>query len=240
MAVDAVVGDVELAAGEPLGERQVPLEGRLERLRPVEPLARALRPEGLEVRVGLRVELGRRVGLGREGRVGREACATRRGGSRSRAMEGAARRSRGPSCSKAAGPRIVPLLTVPNRWVAADAQSCAPLIRAFGEGVLVGGQVWPQVGVVVAGEDDPLRPRDLDAVLLEGRQQPLAQVARGRPLVGGPDRAQDLERDAALGRAAWTRSTRGASRTRRFQTGSAAISRPTSSTTAMALSMSVP
>ena len=37
-----------------------------------------------------------------------------------------------------------------------------------------------------------------------------------------------------------TRSTRGASMTRRFQAGSAAISRPTASTTAIALSMSVP
>ena len=34
VAVDAVVGDVELAADEPLGERQVPLEGRVERPRP--------------------------------------------------------------------------------------------------------------------------------------------------------------------------------------------------------------
>ena len=37
-----------------------------------------------------------------------------------------------------------------------------------------------------------------------------------------------------------TRSTRGGSRMRRFQTGSDAISRPTSSTTSIALSMSVP
>ena len=70
--VDAVVGDVELAAGEPLGERQVPFERRLEWRRPVEPLARALRPERLEVGVGLLVEGGRRVGLRRERRVGRE------------------------------------------------------------------------------------------------------------------------------------------------------------------------
>ena len=51
--VDAVVGDVELAADEPLGERQVPLEGRVERLDPVDALAGERRPEGLVVGLGL-------------------------------------------------------------------------------------------------------------------------------------------------------------------------------------------
>ena len=36
VAVDAVVGDVELAAGEPLRERQVPLEGRVEGVDPID------------------------------------------------------------------------------------------------------------------------------------------------------------------------------------------------------------
>ena len=72
VAVDAVVGDVELAAGEPLRERQLPFERLVERLRPVDPLAGALRPERLEVGLRLGVQVGGRVGLGGEGRVGRE------------------------------------------------------------------------------------------------------------------------------------------------------------------------
>ena len=76
-----------------------------------------------------------------------------------------------------------------------------------------------------------MRPRDLDAVRGERLEQPLAELAGGGPLLGGADRAEDLERDPELGRSTSTRSTRGGSRIRRFQTGSAAISRPTSSTT---------
>ena len=44
-----------------------------------------------------------------------------------------------------------------------------------------------------------LRARHLDAVLVEGREQAPAEVAGGGPLVGGPDGAEDLERDAGLG-----------------------------------------
>ena len=58
--VDAVVGHVQLAADEPLGERQLPFEGRLERLGPADPLAGQARPEALEVLLGLVVD--RRVG----------------------------------------------------------------------------------------------------------------------------------------------------------------------------------
>jgi len=63
VTIDAVVGDVELATGEPLGEGQVPLQRRLERLRPADPLARELRPERLEVAFGLLVQRGLRVCL---------------------------------------------------------------------------------------------------------------------------------------------------------------------------------
>ena len=69
--VDAVVGDVELPAGEPLGERQVPLERLGERGRPVDPLARPLRPERLEIRLGLHVQVGLRIRLRGEGGVRR-------------------------------------------------------------------------------------------------------------------------------------------------------------------------
>ena len=62
--VDAVVGDVELAAGEPLRERQIPLERRVERLRPGQPLARLRGPERLVVGLRLVVQGGRRVRLG--------------------------------------------------------------------------------------------------------------------------------------------------------------------------------
>ena len=44
VAVDAVVGDVELAVREPLREREVPLERRRGRRRPGQPLARLARP----------------------------------------------------------------------------------------------------------------------------------------------------------------------------------------------------
>ena len=70
--VDAVVGDVQLAAGEPLRERQLPFERLVEGLRPVDPLAGALRPERLEVGLRLGVQVLGRVGLGGEGRVRRE------------------------------------------------------------------------------------------------------------------------------------------------------------------------
>ena len=72
VAIDAVVGHVELAAGEPLRERQLPFEGLVERRRPVDPLPGALGPEGLEVGLGLRVQVRRGVGLGGEGRIRRK------------------------------------------------------------------------------------------------------------------------------------------------------------------------
>ena len=70
--VDAVVGDVQLAAGEPLRERQLPFERLVEGLRPADPLAGALGPERLEVGLRLGVQVLGRVGLGGEGRVRRE------------------------------------------------------------------------------------------------------------------------------------------------------------------------
>ena len=92
VAVDAVVGDVQLAADEPLRERQVPLERRRRTASiQVMRLAGELRPEGLGVALGLVVEVRGRVGLRGERRVGREALAPRRAGPRSRV---AGRRSR--------------------------------------------------------------------------------------------------------------------------------------------------
>src|SRR3954469_6095327 len=67
------------------------------------------------------------------------------------------------------------------------------------EVALVGGKAGCQVAVVVPGQDDPLRARHLDAVLPERRQQPLAEIAGGRPLVCSTDGTEDLERDAVLG-----------------------------------------
>ena len=65
--VDAVVGDVELAADEPLREGGVaPVERRVEVLGPGDPLTGLLRPETLEVGLCLRVERLLAVGLGGE------------------------------------------------------------------------------------------------------------------------------------------------------------------------------
>ena len=58
VAVEAVVADVELAADEPLGERQLPLADRLPLRRPVEQLGRLAGPEPLVVLGGLVVEEG--------------------------------------------------------------------------------------------------------------------------------------------------------------------------------------
>jgi hypothetical protein len=56
VAVEAVVGDVQLPADEPLGERGVrPVQHLLPRLEPVQRLG-ALRPEALEVGLGLLVD----------------------------------------------------------------------------------------------------------------------------------------------------------------------------------------
>ena len=65
VAVEAVVGDVQLPAAVPPRPRQLPLEQRRERLEPGDPLASLSLPELLErdvVDVGLRVRLGGEVG----------------------------------------------------------------------------------------------------------------------------------------------------------------------------------
>ena len=74
VAVDAVVGDVELAADEPLRERGLPVEHLPERLRPGQPL-RLLGPEPIAVGVGALVPLFRGVGLLGETFRRREAAA---------------------------------------------------------------------------------------------------------------------------------------------------------------------
>ena len=74
VAVHAVVGDVELAADEPLGERRLPVEHLVPALRPREPVG-LLGPERLAVGVGAVVPVGRRVGLIGEPLRRREAAA---------------------------------------------------------------------------------------------------------------------------------------------------------------------
>ncbi len=81
VAVDAVVGDVELAADEPLGERQVPLEGRVERREPARAAPRPAAPRTPRSRAAASsYSAGRRVGLGGEGRdrAGTSALSARR------------------------------------------------------------------------------------------------------------------------------------------------------------------
>ena len=58
VAIEAVVGRVELPADEPLREREIPLEQRVPLLVPVEELFRLSRPEPLVVHVGFVVDLG--------------------------------------------------------------------------------------------------------------------------------------------------------------------------------------
>jgi len=62
MAVDAVVGDVQLAAQKELGERRLPLVELVEGLEPGDPL-RLFGPEAVEVAV---VDVSPRVGPGAE------------------------------------------------------------------------------------------------------------------------------------------------------------------------------
>ena len=70
VAVDAVVGDVELAVREPGGERRLaPVEDLGEVLAPRQPAAGLVGPERLVVLVGLRVEVLGAVRLGRELRL---------------------------------------------------------------------------------------------------------------------------------------------------------------------------
>ena len=64
MAVNAVLGNVQRAVGEPLGERQVPLQRLGEGGAPGEALTRLLRPEGNGVGGGFGVDRSADVGAG--------------------------------------------------------------------------------------------------------------------------------------------------------------------------------
>src|SRR5262249_19256846 len=55
MTIDAIVGSVQLAAEEPLGERKLPVEYLVEGLEPHQ-LARALAPEAFRILMGALVE----------------------------------------------------------------------------------------------------------------------------------------------------------------------------------------
>ena len=72
VAVDAVVGDVELAAREPLRVREVPLQGLVVGREPRQPLPGLPVPEADVVGGGLVVQRRRGVGLGGEDGVGRK------------------------------------------------------------------------------------------------------------------------------------------------------------------------
>ena len=92
------------------------------------------------------------------------------------------------------------------------------LVRRAGDRHGLHGQAADAAGVL--GKDDALGSQDLDAVRLEGGQEPLAELATRGPLLGRAHGAEDLEGHAVLSPSASTRSTRGASSTRRFQIGS--------------------
>ena len=133
------------------------------------------------------------------------------------AVHGRARPRRGPTCDGGSTPTRV---------------GSEVLLSALGPGRRRSAPPGPD-------ETTPLGPRDLDAVRLERGQQPLAELASGGPLLGRPDGAEDLERHAVLA------ERLDALDPRRLEDAplpdrSPAIVRPTSSTTSMARSMSVP
>src|SRR5262245_4798129 len=94
-----------------------------------------------------------------------------------------------------------------NPWTADQATSSACWRRAGGRArprwrrslaadeLLLGRPVAARTGTIVLGQRHP-RARNLDPLLRERGEQLLAELAGGSPLVGGPDRAQDLQRDA--------------------------------------------
>ena len=198
VTVDAVVGDVQLAAGEPLGERQVPLEGLVERLRPVDAFARALRPELFEVGLGLGVQVGRRIrlcgelGVRREDpRFHHEILDLRRrkgrldahGNPRFSTIDWPSHRT--PSVRRGVPRRVVPKGGLPYS---------VPSARSSWSGAA------PPAGPArgVGDRDVAQRSGDLDATGLERVEQAPAEVPGGSPLVGRANGPEDLEGHSGL------------------------------------------
>ncbi len=77
VSVHAVLSNVQRAVGEPLGERQVPLQRLGEGGAPGESLTRLLRPEGNGVGGGFGVDSSADVRVGGRGGIGREGEACR-------------------------------------------------------------------------------------------------------------------------------------------------------------------
>src|SRR5882672_10231060 len=173
MAIDAVVADVELATDEPLGERQVPLEGGLEGLRPADRLGGDPRPERLDVAIGLLVEGRLGIRLRRKGRIRRESLTlTVEGfdlGALIRALLDAH-----------AGNLLVISRAAILRGPRDEAEKLAS--RGVGPPLLPAGELLVRRAIrrqdcrsALAGEDHPMGPRDLDPVRRERGEQPLAE-----------------------------------------------------------------
>ena len=76
---------------------------------------------------------------------------------------------------------------------APDVERCRPSsVGAFSKVVLGRGEATVPDPARVPGKDDALRPRDLDTVGLQGREQALAEFAAGSPLLLRPNGTKDL------------------------------------------------
>ena len=192
VAVDAVVGDVELAADEPLGERQVPLERRVEgstqSMRSRASRAQNASKSASASAYSSAVALACAANAGSGGNV--RSSARRFSISGDGVGDGSTLTE--PLLSESsAGRAILPRPAAPARAGVARPSVGADSV-VVGEVVLesAAGEAGRGQAGRVARQDDALRPRDLDAVRLEGGEQPLAELAAGGPLLGRPDRAR--------------------------------------------------
>ena len=243
--VDAVVGDVELAADEPLGERQVPLEGRLERLRPSRPARGRAAPRRPRSPLGLVVEVGRRVGLGGERRVdGGNVRPSARRFSISGLAEGLAASGSTLTGISAVGWRAGPAILPRHRWTSGAGRTClvgpTALRRAAAARRPPAGSTHP------AGSAGARRSRGggrASAARCPPHRARSPGAAAARPGTDQRSAARTLpvtRRVTPVSPSAATRANRGVSSSRGAHSGSACISVPTRSMIATARSTSAP
>ena len=219
--VDAVVGDVELAADEPFRERQVPLEGRVERLRPVDSRSRASVAQNASSPLGLVVQRrpSRWPARRTPGRAGRSASSAKRF-----SISG----PRGPGLDGHGGPPMSSLGRAMLRGRAAPASlglarcSAVSRCRRTGRPGSVRSRPWRPPGA-----NGSTRLARQDTRCGRGISMPCVANAASRRLRSSPPAAhcsvaRTVPRILSVtpySPSASTRSTCGASRIRRFQSG---------------------